>query len=205
MANLGSINNMGIGLLGDPNLIIKRKFRWTLQFEINCSKVKIEENFVKTAGRPNISVESTELNFLNEKNFIPGKATWETMTVSYIDVAGDEMMPLYDWLASVYDFTNKSRLMGSAQKDYTATGILQLYSGGGEVLERWTMENVWPEAINFGDLATDSSDVAEIELTLRYSGVTYESCGRKIIPCPKTRCGARLAAFGGATGSPLAN
>jgi hypothetical protein len=32
MNSLGVRANMGIGLLGDPNLIVKRKFRWTLQF-----------------------------------------------------------------------------------------------------------------------------------------------------------------------------
>lgn len=197
---------MGIGLLGDPNLIIKRKFRWTLQFRLNCNGQIVEENFVKVAGRPNISIESTELNFLNEKNFIPGKATWETITVSYLDVAGNELLSLWDWLASVYDYTNKNRWMGAAQKDYTATGYLLLYSGCGDPLESWTLENAWPEAINFGDLDYSSSDPAEIELTLRYTGVQYHNyCGRDPLPCPCTPCGTPLASFGGPGGSPVAN
>jgi hypothetical protein len=188
MSSLGSRANMGIGLLGDPNLIVKRKFRWTLQFDL-CNGKTTTEDFVKTASRPNISIESTELNFLNEKNFIPGKTTFETMTVTIIDVAADSMIDYYDWIASVYDFTKVERLMGSASGDYVATGRLNMYSGGGEILEQWELQNVWPEAVNFGDLATDSSDVAEVELTLRYSGVKYFSCGRAINPCAKSLCG----------------
>lgn len=195
--------SMGIGLLGDPNLIIKKKHRWTLQFQI-CNGQIVEENFVQVAAKPNISFDSTELNFLNEKNYIPGKATWEAISVTYLDVAGDSLMPLWDWLASVYDFTKLTRHMGSAQKDYTAIGKLKMYSGCGDPLETWTLLNCWPESINFGDVDMSSSDASNIELTIRYSGVQYYNhCGRQPSKCPCTPCGTPLAAKGGSA-SPIA-
>jgi hypothetical protein len=189
---------MGIGLLGDPNLIIKRKFRWTLQFRINKTGKIVGESFVKVAARPNLTIESTELNYLNEKNFIPGKATWETMTITYIDVAGPALIPLYSWLASVYDYTSADRNMGSAQQDYTATGYLVMWSGCGNALEAWELKNAWPEAMNFGDLDQSSSEEATIELTLRYTGAIYQNlCGPQPTSPRCSPCDTALASSGG--------
>jgi hypothetical protein len=178
---------MGIGVLGDANLIIKRKFRWTFRVENLCNGGQIEEHFVKLASRPNLTIEETELNFLNAKTFIPGKATWETITVTYIDVAGHPQganagnQALWQWLASVYEFTNPAgdadvtNRMGSKRSDYEGTGVLSLFDGCGTEIERWRLRHMFPTAINFGDLDYGSSEEATIELTLRYSSVDYQN------------------------------
>ncbi len=167
---------MGIGRLGFQNTVFKRKFRFTFELEDICGGKKVPKHYVKVASRPNLSIEETEINFLNAKTWIPGKASWETMTVTYLDVADQEMGPLFSWLASVYNFTDPIQLeQGSQRRDYTATGIIKLWDGCGELLEIWTMKDVWPTAINFGDLDYSVSDEATIELTLRYSDVTYEN------------------------------
>ncbi len=185
---------MGIGALGGPDLVFKRKFRWTFALENICGigNKRVPESFVKVAARPNLSIEETEINFLNAKMWIPGKASWETITVTYIDIAGTANMPLYDWLATVYDFTNPTTLaMGVNKRAYSAEGILKMYDGAASVLETWTLQNVWPQTINFGELDYSSSEEATIELTLRYSDVKYEAgeCGRNIIPCSPGQCG----------------
>jgi hypothetical protein len=125
-------------------------------------------------------VAKTELNFLNSKAWIPGKASYETMTITYIDVAPTrrESANLYAYLGSVYQFHNSDRKMGSAVRDYTATGTLTLYDGCGTPIEDWQFEDLWPQAINFGDLDQSSSDTVDIELTMRYSKFTYNPrCG----------------------------
>jgi hypothetical protein len=165
---------MGIGQLGFKNLVFKRKFRFTFELFDICGSQSVPKHFVKVAARPNLSVEETEINFLNAKTWIPGKASWETITVTYIDVATTEIAPLFNWLASVYNFTNPITLeMGSQRQDYTATAVLKMWDGCGQLLETWTMSSVWPTAINFGDTDYASSDEATIELTLRYSEVQY--------------------------------
>ena len=182
---------MGIGQLGFKNLVFKRKFRFTFELFDICGGQSVPKHFVKVASRPNLSVEETEVNFLNAKTWIPGKASWETMTVTYIDVASSEVAPLYNWLASVYDFTDPINLkMGATRMDYSATGVLKLWDGCGSIMETWTMKDVWPTAINFGDLDYASSDECTIELTLRYTDVVYENhCpGFSIAPCC-TGCG----------------
>ena len=177
---------MGIGQLGFRNLVFKRKFRFTFVLEEICGSQRVPEHFVKVASRPNLSIEETEINFLNAKTWIPGKASWETITVTYVDVASPEMGPLFNWMASVYNFTDPIQLeQGSQRADYTATGVLKLWDGCGQLLEIWTMKDVWPTAINFGDLDYSNSEESTIELTLRYSDVSYENIcpGLAISPC----------------------
>ena len=165
--------NMGIGQLGFENNKFKRKFRYT--FELSGSHV-IPQHFVKICARPSISIESTEIHFLNAKTYLPGKATLEPMSVTYIDVAHNEMQPLYNWLASVYDFAHPTTLyQGSSLTDYECTGELLLLDGCGTPLERWEMKHVWPESIDFGDLDYSSSEECTIQLSLRYSELSYMS------------------------------
>jgi hypothetical protein len=152
------------------------------------------------ASRPNISIEETEINYLNAKTWIPGKATWETITVTYYDVANEDNSKLYNWLASVYDFTNPvSAKQAKNRKAYSGTGTITLFDGCGTRLEVWTLRDVWPTAINFGELDYSSSEEATIELTLRYSQVAYKSlCPKvkKVVGCCDDKCSPKSGFVG---------
>lgn len=167
---------MGIGRLGGSQLVFKRKFRWTFKVENICGSRTVPEYFVKVAARPNLSIEETEINFLNAKAWIPGKAAWETIEITYYDVATKENLVLWDWLATVYDFTDPVQLSQASQRDdYAGVGLLKLYDGCGEPLEKWVLNDLWPTAVNFGELDYSNSEECNIVLTLRYSSVDYKS------------------------------
>jgi len=184
---------MGLGqLASDTNLVFKRKYRWTFALESPCGPA-IPPHFVKLASRPNLTIEETEINFLHGKMYLPGKGTWESITVTYYDVGngGAGMSGLYSWLATVYNFTNPACLsqaskIGQGQNSggYAGIGTLKLYDGCGTVMEKWTLKQVWPQAINFGELDYSSSEEVTIELTLRYAEVKLELfCGGSITVC----------------------
>lgn len=184
----GAVNNMGIGKLGDADTILKRKFRFVFGITTECG-VRVPPHFVKTAGRPDFTIEDTELNFLNETIWIPGKGKWETITVTYYDAAGPQSSELLKYLRGVYDFADDCRFMNSKPSEYAGTGTLVMLDGNGYPLERWRLRNMWPTSVKFGELDYSSSDVAEIELTLRYSQVQHFSlCGGDSTPCPGTPC-----------------
>ena len=175
--------SMGIGRLGAPNIIIKRKFRFTLQIATPVGN--IPEHYVKTTGRPNLEIDELELNFLNAVSWIAGKGKWQPITVTYIDTTDSVMEPLYSWISAVYELVQPAVLHQSEPKGYFGSAVLQMYDGCGGVLERWLLQNVWPHSINFGDLAYSESEEANIELSLKYSGVVYQGvCG----PSPKETC-----------------
>ncbi len=191
---------MGIGRLGFDNTVFKRKFRYTFELFNICGAQRVERWYVKLASRPNLSIEETEINFLNAKTWIPGKAAWESITVTYIDVANTfDLQPLYNWLAAVYDFSDPIQLnQGSRRADYTAQAVIRTVDGCGQELEEWVLNDVWPTGVNFGDLDYASSDEVTIELTLRYSDVSYRHLCPTFIPqgCCTPCTGSGAAAIG---------
>lgn len=184
------VDNMGIGLVGDPNTIFKRKFRFIFGLKF-CNRLRdVSPSFVKVASRPDIAIEETPINFLNERTWIPGKPSWETITVTYLDAAGSTNLELYNWLATVYDFSTECRKMGTKRQDYAGEAQLIMLDGCGQPLEKWVLGNVWPTSVKFGELDYSSSDICEVSLTLRYSNVAYISlCPRiPLTPCPCSPC-----------------
>lgn len=182
---------MGIGELGQPNLIIKRKFRYTIEF--NTRLGPIPRHFVKVANRPQLEIDELEIQFLNASTWIPGKGRWQPLNITYIDTNSSLMKPLYDWVATVYDFQGYSGVGGGGadlkqaeRKDWDATCSISVYDGCGSELERWTLGGVFPQAINFGDLDYGSNDECNIELTIRFDKAGIQGfCGT---PTPQGRC-----------------
>lgn len=205
---------MGIGNLGFNNLVFKQKFRYTFEIFNICGGQQVKQHFVKLAARPKINIEATEVNFLNSKTWIPGKASWETLTVEYYDVASTfDLRPLYNWIASVYNFspnggyeeippkppkpptpptpppttitTKKKKKLNfvegsgnptqaSKKSDWSAVAVLTMLDGTGESLERWVLKDCWPEAVDFGTVDSSESEISTIEITLRYSDVSFQ-------------------------------
>lgn len=178
---------MGIGELGAPNIIIKRKFRFTIEFTTPCGF--IPQHYVKSASRPQLDIEETELNFLNGVTWIPGKGKWQPMTVTYVDVANAQMQGLYNWVATVYEFGGPQapiNLRQSEKPGWNGTGRLRMYDGCGTPVETWILKSCWPQSINFGDLDYADSETATIELTIRFSDVEYQgNCG---VTTPQSCC-----------------
>jgi hypothetical protein len=167
---------MGIGPLGSPNIIIKRKFRWTLAISTPCGQ--IPPYYCKMAARPNLEIEETELHYLNAVNYLPGKGRWQPLNVTYIDVATRDLQGLYNWVATVYDFQRPTDLKQSEKAGWVGSALLTMYDGCGKNIESWLLGSVFPTSVNFGDLDYQSSDYATIEMTLRYSEAQYfGTCG----------------------------
>lgn len=197
MPTSGHGEPMGLGHLADADLVFKRKYRWTFEIQ-GLFRGDVPSHYVKLAARPNLTIEETEINHLHGKQFIPGKGTWETITVTYYDVANAPgLKPLWDWLASIYNFTDPVGLhQASTRRSYAGKGILRLFDGCGKEIEKWELGGLWPQAMNFGELDYSSSEEVTVELTLRYSDVEYiPGCGLQLNPA----CGG---CSGTSTGGP---
>lgn len=189
--------NMGLNQIGGPAIVFKRKYRWT--FDVQWNNQQVPSAFVKVASRPNLTIEETEINYLHGKMWIPGKGSWESITVTYYDIGGagaSGMQTLWNWLASVYNFTNPNSLSQTSRRGndgtdggWAAVGTLTMYDGTGATMETWQLKNMWPTAVNFGDLDYSSSEEASLELTLRFSEAFYTpSCGINAPVASKVGC-----------------
>ena len=179
---------MGLGKLGNNSSVFKRKFRWTMAFENVCyAGLSIPPSFVKAANRPSMTIEETEINFLNGKMWIPGKATVEASEITYYDVASEtsaaQIAPLFTWLSTVYNFKNavtleQSSVMGESGGYTAERGVLTMYDGCGEAIDKFTYLDPWPTSINFGDLDYSSNEECTIVLSMRYRNFEYQTLGK---------------------------
>jgi hypothetical protein len=168
---------MGIGVIGQPDMRFKQNYRFTFEIFGFCNNAAniVPEHFVKAASRPSLEIEEIEINHLNAKTWIPGKGTWQTINVTYYDVANIQQRALWNWMATIYDFTDPVNLKQGERVNWSATGALNMYDGCGTLLEGWELQHMFPTSIEFGELDYESSEISEIQLTLRYSNVKYRS------------------------------
>lgn len=162
------MGDMGIGQLGDPKIIIKRKFRWT--FEINAPLAgPIGPYMVKSVSRPQLDLDETELHFRNAVAWIPGKAKWQPLTVTFVDAVHWNLYALYGWLLNVYNFQRPTDLEQTEKEGWAASATLNMLDGCGTPIERWELEECWPQSVKFGDLEYSDSSECTIEMTLRFN------------------------------------
>lgn len=195
--------NMGIGRLGDPNVIFKpRKFRWTFKVVADDGREIVGEQFCKAESRPKLAVEEvevkkpdqdpveeTEINFLSSKTWVPGKGTWEPITLRFSVKADEEGLrenaDFFGWLATVYDFApGDGKLDWNIllrddegdldEKKLKHTVLLNLYDGCGVPLETWRLGGAFPKGVAF-DSFDYSDGYTNVELRLKFDRCVYEN------------------------------
>ena len=121
---------------------------------------------IKTANRPSISFEEVELNHLNVKRFIKGKATWETVEFTMYDpVVPSAAQAVMEWVR----LSHESVTGRDGYSDFYKTDLtLNVLAPVGDKVEEWTLKGAFIQAANFNDLDWASNDPAEVTLTLRY-------------------------------------
>lgn len=103
--------------------------------------------------------------------------------------------PVFTWLRRQYDtrpencaywkpalgnpptFSDPQQSTGFQNaKNFKAAQVsLIMFDGCGEASEVWVYEHVWPQTIDWGDLDMSSSDVATVDVTLRYDRAYIET------------------------------
>lgn len=164
---------MGLGRLGDPSIMIRRKFRWTLEIlDPYAMATVVQPQFVKVNARPNLQMEETEINYLNNKMWIPGKSNWEELNVTYFSMGNNDkdMQDLYTFLA-----WQSGDLSDPTIAPKKSAFILKLYDGCGNTIEEWKLSDSFVTKINFGELDYTSSEEVTLEMSIRYSQIEYKN------------------------------
>ena len=127
---------------------------------------------IKTASRPSISFEEVELNHMNVKRYVKGKATWETIAFTMYDpVVPSAAQAVMEWVRLSHEsVTGRDGYSDFYKKDVN----IKVLGPVGDVVEQWTLKGAWIQAANFNDLDFASSDKAEIEVTLRFDYAILE-------------------------------
>lgn len=167
--------NMGIGVLGGPDICLKRKFRWMFSIP---DVVGESANMLPPdkAARPSLAFKEIQAEHLNETIYFAGKPDWKPINITLFDLKTNNN-PIFNWLKNQYDTCGMGR--GEWKRpgsNWKRTVNLELYDGCGDVLERWVLMNAWPNNTEWGELDMRSSDYCTVEMTLRYDRAWIEGC-----------------------------
>lgn len=178
--------SMGLGFgLEKTNSVFKQKNRWLFYFtDISAKGIGILPP--AKSARPSMSFKEIEVQHLNETIFFPGKPEYKTLTLSLYDLCSENNPkgehPVINWLRRLYD--SESGDYGfiidesDDEKNLKLDACVELYDGCGNCLEKWILENCWPQNCEFQDLDMSSSEVLMVDLTLRYDRayITRNEC-----------------------------
>jgi hypothetical protein len=108
---------------------------------------------VKLVSRPTVDIEEVEVDFLNEKTFIPGKARWRDLVVVMNESAKRAILP---------------KMLAFNKAKFSIT----LYDGE-KHLETWTLKNSWVQKVSSNRQTIQGVAKDEYEVVFTYSDVEY--------------------------------
>jgi hypothetical protein len=141
----------------------KKQNRFILRFP---SPLGIQEWYVKSASRPKYTAQETEIQFLNTSTFVTGRFNWETISVTFRDPIGPSAtQALMEWVRLHSEsVTGRQGYAAGYKKDVE----LEMLDPTGVIVEKWILQGTMLNDVDFGSLAYDSNDIAEITATLRF-------------------------------------
>jgi hypothetical protein len=148
------------------NTILKRKFRWlfTIYGLTNFPEKGVNTLPPSKANRPALEFKEMEVQHLNETIFYPAKPEWKPITLMLYDIKTNNN-PVFKWLKEIY---NPQDGTWTPNAQFKRNATLQMLDACLVPVETWVLESVWPQSVNFGELDMGSSEVAIVEVTLRY-------------------------------------
>lgn len=151
----------------------RRKHRWEFTALANAGIFSTQHLLIlQSAQRPNFKFEEPEMHHDQEVVYFAGKQSWEPITLTWYDAEQpiDVSAAMWNWINSV---VNMDSIHVNVPSAYKTQGTLVMVSGGGsENGEVWTLYNCWPKESNWGELDYTSTDIATIEVQMRYDRAT---------------------------------
>jgi hypothetical protein len=140
----------------------KRQNRFILRFP---SSLGINEWFVESTARPQITIGSTEIQFLNTSTFVAGRFNWNPITVTFRDPIGPSAaQALMEWVRlHAESVTGRMGYAAGYKKDIE----LEMLDPTGVVVEKWIMQGTFITDLNFNELDYSRDEIATITCSLR--------------------------------------
>jgi len=145
----------------------RRKHRWYF-----ATIGDLAANFLlvlKEAARPQFTFDEAAMEHNQETVYFAGKQKWAETKLMWYDVEQDPDCSgnVWDWLNTIVDITGQE-LPVQPPEQYKKDADLQMIDGKGTSTERWQMCGCWPKDINWQTLDYGSSEIMQIEVSMRY-------------------------------------
>lgn len=140
----------------------KRENRFIVQFP---SELGIEEWKVQTVKRPSINLSTVDIGYMNEFNYVTGKARWEQMDITFLDTIGPSTSnQLMEWVR--LHFESLTGRAGYA-KGYKKNLLLKALGPAGVEVEKWRIEQAQIVSADFGNNDHGGEELQKITVTIQ--------------------------------------
>ena len=150
----------------DPNEIMFTSFEPKMSNRFIMFIEGIPAYLIKAAGRPDITNNSVAIDHINVKRYIKGKSEWNTITVTLYDaIVPSAAQATMEWVRLHHEsVTGRDGYSDFYKKDVTFNSLGPV----GDKVEEWTLKGAFIQAATFSDMDYSGTDIATVEMTLRY-------------------------------------
>jgi hypothetical protein len=140
----------------------KRNNRFVCEFP---SELGIESWKVQEFKRPQLTLNSVSIPFINETNYVIGRGEWQQMSIVFLDPIGpSSTSQLMDWVRLHHESVTGRQ--GYAV-GYKKNLILKALDPTGVEIEKWTIEQAMIVDIDFGQNSMEDDGLQTINLTIQ--------------------------------------
>lgn len=120
---------------------------------------------VQKFKRPSMKINSVPIQYMNEQNYVAGRYTWDTMSVTFLDPIGPSTSQiLMEWVRlHAESITGRMGYAAGYKKNITLTSL----DPTGVEVEKWTLEQCQIVSIDFGDNDYGNDELTNITLELQ--------------------------------------
>lgn len=137
--------------------------RFILRFP---SDLGIQEWWVSTANRPQITITKTEIPFLNTKTYVAGNYSWGALNITLRDPIGPSAsQAIMEWVRLHAE--SVTGRMGYAA-GYMRDVEIEMLDPTGVTVSKWICKNcMLSDTVNFGSLNYSSAELCEISFAIQ--------------------------------------
>ena len=163
---------------------LQYRFRVVLEnFGVSTPRSELTKQVIDVT-RPNLTFDDITLDVYNSKVYLPGKHTWEAITLNLRDDVNNSVSKLVgEQVQKQFDFFEQASAASGI--DYKFTTRIEMLDGGNGatapgILETWELYGSYVQSVNYNSLAYNTSDPATITLSIKYDNAIQTPQGTGI-------------------------
>ncbi len=127
--------------------------------------LQTETWLIRKFKRPSLKINKVDIDYMNEKNYVAGKYTWDEVNIEFLDPIGPSASQiLMEWVRlHAESITGRMGYAAGYKKDI----ILYSLDPTGVEVEKWTLQQCMITSVDFGDSDYSSDDLVKISLTVQ--------------------------------------
>jgi len=150
---------------------VRRKHRWTFEVPSGTDpQANKAVMWLAKAARPKFKFVEAIAHHDQEQAYWAGKTEWDPINLSFYDAEQDPDVSefVWDWVNKVVNIYDVTAMEPGGPEGYKKKGEIKMWGNFGTITENWELWNCWPQEANWQELDYSSSDIALVDVTLRF-------------------------------------